>query len=171
MKNKDATTGKPDYLKAIAAYNEAIKYNTGWADGYYKIGIAYSKMRNFDQAITYMNQAYDKTTDESKKVSYKLKVVDYYLKKEQPDQAMTELNVIKARNSSDARVMFAEGNIWWAKSQFENAYTAYNNAASKDSGNMRYKAMKAAAAFKTDKKDVYVPMETELKQSPTYLIF
>jgi len=113
---------------AIRAYEGATRANPGFADGYKMIGLLYIKQKDYGNAVTSLNKAFDAETDKSKKLGYKLMTAKLLLQLNKYNEALAELNQAKQIQPNDTRIAATEGQIHIKNSNWQAAYDTYGQA-------------------------------------------
>ncbi len=60
------------YDKAIKTFESIIKRERGFSDAYYGLGVAYYRMKNYEEASDYLEKYIEMSADRSKDLSYKI---------------------------------------------------------------------------------------------------
>lgn len=119
------------YNESIQSYRQALQLNRDYTSGHIRIAMAYLRLKNYNSAIQALNSAYDGEKDQNKRLSYKLYAVKLLVRQNRPQEAMAELNKLKATAGEDARVLQQEGDIYAAQNNFPAAIASYQKALDK----------------------------------------
>ncbi|MFN7709069.1 MAG: tetratricopeptide repeat protein [Sphingobacteriia bacterium] len=157
---------------AIRAYEGATRANPGFADGYKMIGLLYIKQKDYGNAVTSLNKAFDAETDKSKKLGYKLMTAKLLLQLNKYNEALAELNQAKQIQPNDTRIAATEGQIHIKNSNWQAAYDTYGQAEQMARNQQQsgcaigqFQAGKAVAASKLGREAEFKSTVEALKQS------
>jgi tetratricopeptide (TPR) repeat protein len=159
--------------QAIKAFEKAVEYNPGLTSGYVMLYKIYANRKDANNAIRYLKLAYEKETDQSKKVKYKVLTAKYYLQQDKPNDALRELQDAKALSPNDLQVLLTEGDVQGALGNWTQALDSYNKAysiavAGKLTGMQlaKYQIGVGLANYKLGKTAEYEKIYNELNSSP-----
>ncbi len=113
---------------AIQAFEGATRVNPSWTSGFLQLAKISLSQKNYDQAINYLNQAYNEERDQAAKLRYKLLTVKLLVKQNRPQDAMRELQKAKQIAPTDLRVAQYEGEVQMALNNYQAARSAYQTA-------------------------------------------
>lgn len=117
--------------EAIQAYEKALELNPGLTPIYVRIAQIHIRAKNYPAAIDALNQAYAKEQDVSRKMTYKLNVIRLLVAQGQAQQALSELQALKAQVpqvSDDPRLLYAEGEVQLALNNPQAAIASFQRA-------------------------------------------
>lgn len=117
--------------EAIQAYQKALELNPGLTPIYARIAQIHIREKNYPGAIEALNQAYAKEQDVSKKMTYKLNVIRILNLQGRSQEALSELNALKAQVpqvADDPRLLYAEGETHLALNNPQAAIGAFQRA-------------------------------------------
>lgn len=159
--------------QAIKSFEKAVEFNPGLTSGYVMLYKIYASRKDANNAIRYLKLAYEKETDQSKKVKYKVLTAKYYLTQDKANDALRELQDAKALSPNDLQVLATEGDVQGALGNWSQALDSYNKALSIATPVMKegmqlakYKIGVGLANYKLGKMAEYEKIYNELNSSP-----
>ena len=123
-----------EYIKAIQAYQKAIKLNPKYSDAYYNLGIVYGKEDEYDKAIEVYQRAIE-LNPKNDKAYNNIGVI--YKNKEEYDKAIEAHQKAIELNPKNDKAIINIGNIYYIKEECDKAIEVYQE--SKEQYNQLFK--------------------------------
>ncbi|MCX8112918.1 MAG: tetratricopeptide repeat protein [Bacteroidia bacterium] len=160
--------------EAIQAYQKALELNSGLTPIYVRIAQIHVRAKNYPAAIEVLNQAYAKEQDVDKKMTHKLSVVRLLNLQGRSQEALSELNALKAQfpQVADApRLLYAEGETHLALNNPQAAVASFQRAYDKTrdlpiAQNARYIYGLALAHYRAGNTSEYEKYAKQIENHP-----
>lgn len=117
-----------EYDNAINSFLKATEYNPSLTSAYVNIYKLYAKKKDANNAIKYLRLAFEKESDQQKKIQYKVLSAKFYLSQDKSQEALRELQDAKALSPNDVSVLYTEGDINGKMGNWTQALDSYNKA-------------------------------------------
>lgn len=118
------------YDAALASFRRVTELKPDFGGAYVMIARIHLLKKDYNAAITSLNQAYVNESDVAKKLKYKNLVVKLLLKVNRPQDAMNEVRAMKELAPNDAQVLAAEGDVYAALANWNASIASYEKAVS-----------------------------------------
>lgn len=113
------------YEEAVKFYKEAAKYEYNGARTYELIASSYINMQDTAQALTTLNEGFEKSPENS---AILVLMINIYLNANKVDDAMKYLDLAINQDPENASFYFARGSLYDKIGQQDNAIIAYEKA-------------------------------------------
>jgi tetratricopeptide (TPR) repeat protein len=117
-----------EYDNAINSFLKATEFNPSLTSAYVNIYKLYAKKKDANNAIKYLRLAYEKESDQQKKIQYKVLSAKFYLTQDKNQEALRELQDAKALSPNDVSVLYTEGDINGKMGNWTQALDSYTKA-------------------------------------------
>lgn len=116
------------YDPALASFSRVTQLKPDFGGAYIKMAQIYLYKKDYNAAISALNNAYNNEADVAKKLKYKNYVVKLLLKINKPQDAQNEVRAMKELAPNDPQVLAAEGDVYAALARWNESITSYENA-------------------------------------------
>lgn len=116
------------YDDALRSFRRVTELKPDFGGAYIKIAQIQLKKKDYNGAISALNQAYANENDVARKLKYKNYVVKLLLKVNKPQDAMNEVRAMKELAPNDPQVLASEGEVYSALQNWNAAISSYEKA-------------------------------------------
>jgi tetratricopeptide (TPR) repeat protein len=95
--------------KAIECFENSIKVEKDYVDGYSVLGKIYENQRKVDQAVLAYNEVFNYTDDKKKKLEYKLQIIRLYYKANRFEESANHIEDSKKIDPENVNVLYLDG--------------------------------------------------------------